>query len=86
MAFDRTNFERQAGGKRKRYGYKTTDAIATVTASGYFNSVATELDQFDVIEVISSTGGTPVIDLIFVTSANRAATVTTSSTEGVTTS
>jgi hypothetical protein len=64
--------------------YKTADTIATVTGSGYFNSITAELRQHDVICVISETGGTPKIDFIFVTSATGAATVTTSATEGVT--
>lgn len=86
MAFDRTKFERLAGGARKLFHYNTTDAIATVTGAGYFNSIAAELDQFDVIMVVSSTGSTPVFDNVIVTSANRATTVTTSATEGVTAS
>lgn len=88
MAFDRgtpaTKFERIAGGVNKVFVYKTPDTIATVTAAGYFNSVAAELDQFDIIMVISETGATPKFDNIFVTSASRAAAVTTSAVEGVT--
>lgn len=86
MAFDRTlnRFERVAGGLRKIFVYITPDTIATVTASGYFNAAAAELDQFDIMFVIGTTGGTPTFDAIFVTSASRAAVVTTSATEGVT--
>lgn len=84
MALDRTKLEKLAGGLRQLFAYQTADAIATVTGSGYFNLVTDQLRQFDVIQVVSETGGTPKIDLVFVTSATGAATVTTSSTEGVT--
>lgn len=86
MAFSRTanRFERLAGGAHKFFIYITPDAIATVTASGYFNPVAQELDQYDLIYVVSETGATVKLDAIIVTSANRAAVVTTTATEGVT--
>lgn len=86
MAFDRTGnkWERLAGGAHKSFMYITPDAIATVIGAGYFNSVAAELDQYDHIMCICSTATTPTFDNIFVTSASRAAAVTTSATEGVT--
>lgn len=84
MALDRTKLEKLAGGLRQRFAYSTADAIGTVTGSGYFNDVTNQLRQYDVIEVVSETGGTPKIDLVFVTSATGAATVTTSGTEGIT--
>lgn len=61
--------------------YKTADSNATVVASGYFNSVTNNLKQFDVILVVSATGGTPLVDPVVVTSATGAATVTTSAGE-----
>lgn len=81
MAFNATNFHKVIGGNINMFFYKTTDAISTVDDSGYFNSVADNLRQYDIIVVISETGGTPGIDLIFVTSADLAATVTTSAAE-----
>lgn len=86
MAFAASGLQRLAGAGSggQLFMYKTADAVATVTASGYFNSVTAQLRQHDAIIVIGSTGGTPTVDLIFVTSASAAATVTTSSTEGVT--
>lgn len=65
------------GAAQQRHMYKTADAIATVVASGYFNNGTTRLRQFDVIDVVSSTGGTPAVDVLTVTSATGAATVTT---------
>lgn len=85
MAYDDTKMQAVAGaGLSRIFTYQTADAIATVTASGYFNSKFAELKQFDIIHVIGSTGSTPTIDTVFVTSATAAATVTTSATEGVT--
>jgi hypothetical protein len=73
-------------GIRQLHTYVTTDAIGTVTGSGYFSPLTDRLKQFDTILVISSTGATPVVDVIFITSATGAATVTTSAVEGVTAS
>jgi hypothetical protein len=84
MALDSTKLVKMAGAAKQVFTYETADAIGTVTGSGYFNAVTDWLRQFDVIIVISSTGGTPTIDNVFVTSATGAATVTTSATEGVT--
>jgi hypothetical protein len=86
MAFDRTTnkFERMAGGNHQLFFYVTPDTIATASASGYFNLATGELRQLDIIIVIGTSGGTPTIDLLFVTSATGAATVTTSGTEGIT--
>lgn len=83
MAFARANLERVGGGRRKLFIYNAgADTIATVTASGYFNSVASELDQGDVIMVVSNNNA--AVDNIVVTSADRATTVTTSAVEGST--
>jgi hypothetical protein len=83
MALDVTKLERMSGGARSLFVYDAgADAIATVTASGYFNLATNNLKQKDVIIVIG--GSATTIDTIFVSSANFAATVTTVSTEGVT--
>ena len=56
MAFAMLNFT-PIGGQSKRgaapqeYGYRTTDSIATMDTSGYFNTVAGLLDVGDVIRV-----------------------------------
>ena len=55
----------------------TADAIATVIASGYFNLATNELKQGDVIIAVTSLGGTMAVDMLVVTSATGAATVTT---------
>lgn len=84
MALNSANFHRVGGADPQLHIYKTTDTAATATGSGYFNALTNQLRQHDVIIVVSETGGTPKIDLAFVTSATGAATVTTSATEGVT--
>lgn len=83
MALDRTKLQRIGGVLPQLHLYYAgADAIATVTASGYFNAVTDQLRQGDVIIVIGAAYTT--IDLIFVNSATGAATVTTLATEGVT--
>jgi hypothetical protein len=77
MAFNPLNLERVAGGVRHVWIYRSTEGIGTVAASGYFNDAAAMLDQFDLIQVTSATGGTPRFDVLSVSSASRAATVTT---------
>ena len=84
MALDATKLQKVAGGAQQLYMYHTPDAIATVTGSGYFNSVTNNLKQFDAIIVVGTSGGTPTVDIVIVTSASLATTVTTSATEGVT--
>jgi len=77
MALDATNLKKVAGaGNQNLFIYKSTDAPATVAGSGYFNSVTDNLKQFDIILVVGTTGGTATGDLMFVTSATGAATVT----------
>ncbi len=76
MAFDKTKMHRLNVGPHPRYSYQTADAIATVVASGYFNDMADELEVDEVIEVVSSTGGTSAVDLLVV-QTNDGTTVTT---------
>lgn len=63
MAFDRDGWN-PIGGQSKKgqapqlYTYTTTDAVATVDASGYFNNVSDEVAVGDVIISVTSTGGT----------------------------
>ena len=52
MALDTTNLKKVAGaGDQNLFIYKSTDAPATIAGSGYFNSVTTDLKQFDIIPV-----------------------------------
>lgn len=87
MPLTASSLFRVAGADPSLWIYKTADAVGGaggVTSSGYFNALTDQLKQHDVIIVVASTGGTPTVDVIFVTSATGAATVTTSATEGVT--
>lgn len=77
MALTASALYKIAGADPGLFIYKSADAIATVAASGYFNSVTDNLKQFDVIIVVGSTGGTATVDVLIVTSATGAATVTT---------
>jgi hypothetical protein len=78
MALTAANLKLIAGGGTGNvWHYNTTDAPATVAGSGYFNSVTTNLKQYDMILVAGTTGGTHTFDLLGVTSASGAATVTT---------
>ena len=77
MAFAATGLHKVAGAQPQVFLYQSTDAIATVIASGYFNSVTDRLKQFDVILAVTSTGGTAAVDVLVVTSATAATTVTT---------
>lgn len=83
MALDITKLERVGGGGNGLFIYQAAaDAIATVTASGFFNLATTMLKKGDVILVIGAAFTT--IDSIFVSSTSGAAVVTTLATEGVT--
>jgi fructoselysine-6-P-deglycase FrlB-like protein len=84
MPFTASTLYKVAGANPGLHLYKTADAIATVVASGYFSTVTDNLRQHDVILVVSETGGTPKVDVVAVTSADGAATVTTTATEGST--
>jgi len=77
MALDSSNLWKVTGGTSSLHVYQSSDAIASITASGYFNNVTNNLKQFDVILVVGSTGGTATVDVITVTSATGATTVTT---------
>lgn len=86
MALDATQFKTMVAGANQIHHYNTPDAIATVTASGYFNAITARLKRWDIIHVVGLTGGATTIDNVIVTSATGAATVTTTAVEGVTTS
>jgi hypothetical protein len=72
MAFSATGWATVAASKRGQapsiYAYKTTDAIADVNTSGYFNSLSTTLEVGDLIYCVTSTGTTAVATLVYVLS------------------
>lgn len=86
MALTASTLFKLAGAEPGLHIYTTPDAVSSVTASGYFNGVTDNLKLNDVILCVGSTGGTRTIDVLCVTSASGAATVTTTALEGVTTS
>ena len=77
MAYVASDLYKVGGANPGMWIYKSTEAVSAISGSGYFNSATNELKQFDVIVVISATGGSPAIDLVTVTSATGAATVNT---------
>jgi hypothetical protein len=58
----------KAGNSPAMYAYKTTDAIADVNTSGYFNSLSTLLSVGDLIYCVTSTGTTAVATFVYVVS------------------
>ena len=76
MAYSATALLKVAGGARGIFYYSSTDALSTIVASGYFNDATNELKEHDIIFVVGSTGGTETVDMVVVTSATGASTVT----------
>lgn len=72
MAFSATGFvavcAAKSGNAPSVYAYKTTDAIADVNTSGYFNSLANSLNVGDLIYCVTSVGTTAVATLVYVVS------------------
>jgi hypothetical protein len=72
MAYSATGFSTiaasKAGNSPSIYSYKTTDALADVNTSGYFNSLSTVLSVGDLIYGVTSTGTTAVAALYYVVS------------------
>jgi hypothetical protein len=72
MAFSSTGFATigasKAGQSPSVYSYKTTDAIADVNTTGYFNSLSTTLSVGDLIYCLTSTGTTAVASFVYVLS------------------
>ena len=58
----------KAGNSPAMYAYKSTDAIADVNTSGYFNSLSTLLSVGDLIYCVTSTGTTAVATFVYVVS------------------
>jgi hypothetical protein len=72
MAYSATGFSTiaasKAGNSPAMFAYKTTDAIADVNTSGYFNTLANMLSVGDLIYCVTSTGTTAVATLVYVVS------------------
>ena len=72
MAYSVTGFTTYSAAKRgnapSMYGYKTTDAIADVNTSGYFNSLSDTLEVGDLIYCVTSPGTTAVSSFVYVVS------------------
>lgn len=56
----------KAGTAPQMWSYTTTDAIADVNTSGYFNSAASLLKVSDIIFCFTSSGGTPAMSIVWV--------------------
>lgn len=66
------------------YKYTTNDTVSTAAASGYFNSAYKKFHQGDLIILSADVDGTPASNVLIVSSATAATTVTTSSLSTVT--
>ena len=70
MAFSTTGFAAigtsKAGNAPSLYSYRTTDAIADVNTSGYFNSIASIVKAGDFILCVTSIGSTAVASMVYV--------------------
>lgn len=79
MAYSETGFTTvaasKAGSAPSIYAYKTTDAIADVNTTGYFNALTTVLSVGDLIYCVTSTGTTAVATLVYVLSNTAAGVV-----------
>tara|TARA_R100000093_G_C1917235_1_gene64655 strand:- start:396 stop:647 length:252 start_codon:yes stop_codon:yes gene_type:complete len=65
------------GGINSVWLYVDGDAVGTIVGSGYFNSDYQNLRENDVILCVGAAGGTETVDVLVVTSATGATTVTT---------
>ena len=78
MALTSSALKKIAGaGDQNLFVYNSSDAVITIAGSGYFNDVTNDLKQFDIIFAVGATGGTATVDMLIVTSATGATTVTT---------
>lgn len=77
MAYTATTLFKVGGANPGLWIYHSTDAIATIVASGYFNTSTNSLKQNDVILAVGATGGTRTVNNVVVSSATEAAVVTT---------
>lgn len=75
MALTKSTLYKIGGAAPGLWIYTSTDAIAAVAASGYFNNATNELKKNDVIISVDTDAVT--VDVLVVSSATGAATVTT---------
>lgn len=64
-------------GANSLWYYSDGDTNLTQKASGYFNLAFNEVKQFDIILAVGTNGGTAEVDVLIVSSATGATTVTT---------
>ena len=76
MAFTQANLKDCRWWRSECFLYNSADAVGTIAGSGYFNNATNQLHQNDVIIAVGSTGGTRTVDVLVVSSATAAATVT----------
>lgn len=82
MAFNKTQIT-PVGGQSLRgkapqiFAYKTTDAIATVKASGYFNEMAGLVEAGDIIVVSTIASGAATGCYMLTVAANTSGVITT---------
>ena len=55
MALSSSELKKVGGASPAIWYYKSADAVGTISGSGYFNDVTTNLKQFDIILVVSAT-------------------------------
>ena len=77
MPFTASTLYKVGGAEPGLWLYTNADLVATIAASGYFNTVTDSIKRNDIILAVSGVGGTPLVDVLVVTSATGAATVTT---------
>jgi len=77
MAYDNTNLFKVGGANPGLWIYHSTDSISTIVGTNYFGDSTNSLKQNDVVLVVSSTGGTRAMDVVCISSASGAASVTT---------
>jgi hypothetical protein len=72
MPFSSTGFvtvgAAKSGNAPSIYAYRTTDALADVRFTGYFNALASTLKVGDLIYCVTSVGTTAVASLVYVLS------------------
>jgi hypothetical protein len=74
MAYAQSNLFKIGGANPGVWMYKSTDAIATVAASGYLSDSTNALKNGDVVIVVDT--NTPTVDVCVVSSATGATPVT----------
>jgi len=74
-AFAAADMNRIHGGSVTLWLYKSVDSLATMIGSGYFNSHSELVRNGDIIIIVDT--NVPTIDVLTVTSADGASTVTT---------